>query len=65
MTDISQRKADHLDLTISGDVGFKNKTTLFEDVRLVHNALPELSVDEVDLGTRILGKRLKAPLLIA
>jgi isopentenyl-diphosphate delta-isomerase len=65
MTDISQRKADHLDLTIRGDVAFKSKTTLFDDVRLVHNALPELSVDEVDLGTRILGKRLKAPLLIA
>ena len=27
--------------------------------------MPELAVDEVDLGTRILGKRLRAPLLIA
>lgn len=65
MSDISRRKADHLDLTISGDVGFKHKTTLFEDVRLVHDALPELDFDSIDLSTRILGKRLRAPLLIA
>lgn len=65
MTEISQRKADHLDLATQGDVGFKRTTTLFECIRLVHNALPDLDFDSIDLGTRILGKRLKAPLLIA
>ena len=40
------------------------KTTLLEDVDLVHDALPELAVDEVDVGTELLGKRLRAPLLI-
>jgi isopentenyl-diphosphate delta-isomerase len=65
MTDISRRKADHLDLTIRGDVGFKHKTTLFEDVRLIHNALPEVAYEEIDLSTRVLGKRLRAPILIA
>jgi isopentenyl-diphosphate delta-isomerase len=65
MTDISRRKADHLDLTIRGDVSFKHKTTLFEDIQLVHDALPELAFDEIDLSTRVLGKRLRAPLLIA
>ncbi len=65
MTDISQRKADHLDLATHGDVGFKRTTTLYECVRLVHDALPELEFDSVDLSTRILGKRLRAPILIA
>jgi isopentenyl-diphosphate Delta-isomerase len=65
MTEISQRKADHLDLATQGDVGFKRTTTLFECVRLVHNALPDLDFDDIDLGARILGKRLRAPLLIA
>ncbi|MBN1605745.1 MAG: type 2 isopentenyl-diphosphate Delta-isomerase [Polyangiaceae bacterium] len=65
MTDISQRKADHLDLATSGDVAFHATTTLFECVRLVHDALPELGLDEIDLSLRVLGKRLKAPLLIA
>jgi isopentenyl-diphosphate Delta-isomerase len=65
MTDISQRKADHLDLATSGDVSFRTTTTLFECVRLVHDALPEHSLEEIDLSVHVLGKRLKAPLLIA
>jgi isopentenyl-diphosphate Delta-isomerase len=65
MADISSRKADHLDLTISGDVGFRGTTTLLECVRLVHDSLPELAYDEVDLSTTVLGKQLRAPILIA
>ena len=65
MTDIARRKADHLDLAASGDVGFHATTTLFECVRLVHDALPELSFDELDLSCELLGKRLRAPILIA
>ncbi|HWP04726.1 MAG TPA: type 2 isopentenyl-diphosphate Delta-isomerase [Polyangiaceae bacterium] len=65
MADIGSRKADHLDLATQGDVGFRHRTTLFECVELVHDALPELAVDEIDLGCTVLGKRLKAPILIA
>jgi isopentenyl-diphosphate delta-isomerase len=65
MSDLSSRKTDHLDLATSGDVGFKKTTTLFECVRLVHDALPDLDFDGIDLGCTILGKRLRAPILIA
>jgi isopentenyl-diphosphate delta-isomerase len=65
MSDIARRKADHLDLAVSGDVAFNQKTTLFECVRLVHDALPELDLDEVDLSVELLGKKLRAPVLIA
>lgn len=65
MKDISQRKADHLELAQHGDVGFKQTTTLFECVRLIHDALPELAFDEVDASVSVLGKRLSAPLVIA
>lgn len=64
-TDIGQRKRDHLDLCATGDVGFRDRTTLFECVRLVHDALPELSLDEIDLSVTLLGKRLRAPIVIA
>ncbi len=64
-TDIGQRKADHIDLCATGDVGFRAKTTLFDDVELVHDALPELCLDEVDTSVSLFGKRLKAPLIIA
>ncbi len=65
MTDIGQRKRDHLDLCATGDVGFRGTTTLLECVRLVHDALPEQALDDVDLTVTVLGKRLRAPILIA
>jgi isopentenyl-diphosphate delta-isomerase len=62
---ISDRKADHIDLCTDGDVGFRNKTNLLDDVGLVHDALPEMSVGEVDLHTSFAGKTLRAPVVIA
>jgi isopentenyl-diphosphate delta-isomerase len=65
LSQISKRKNDHLDLAAHGNVGFRNKTTLLECVELVHDAMPELALDDVDLGVRILGRQLKAPLILA
>ena len=65
MTEIASRKADHIDLCATGDVGFHAKTTLFGDVELVHDALPELSLDGIDTSVTLFGKKLRAPLLIA
>jgi isopentenyl-diphosphate delta-isomerase len=65
MSDLSSRKADHIDLCATGDVGFRDKTTLLSCVELLHDALPEMSLDDVDLGATVLGKRLRAPILIA
>jgi isopentenyl-diphosphate delta-isomerase len=65
VVDISQRKADHIDLCATGDVGFKAKTTLFEEIELIHDAVPELSLDEVDTSLTLFGKRLSAPIIIA
>lgn len=63
--DIAARKADHLALCVEEDVGFQGKTTLLEEVELVHEALPELALDDVDLAVELVGKRLRAPLVIA
>lgn len=62
---ISGRKADHIDLCTDEDVGFQQKTNLFEEVQLVHDALPELAVADIDLRTEFAGKTLQAPLVIA
>ncbi|MCC6646160.1 MAG: type 2 isopentenyl-diphosphate Delta-isomerase, partial [Polyangiaceae bacterium] len=65
MADIGRRKADHLELAATGDVGFHDKSTLLACVELLHDALPELHTDEVDPSTTLLGKRLRAPIVIA
>jgi isopentenyl-diphosphate delta-isomerase len=62
---ISQRKSDHLALCASGEVEFRAKGTLLDQVQLVHDALPDRHVDEVDLTTQVFGKRLRAPIMIS
>jgi isopentenyl-diphosphate delta-isomerase len=64
-SEIGRRKADHLDLCATEDVGFHATRTLFEDVRLVHDALPDLDEAAVDTSCTIFGKKLRAPLIIA
>lgn len=65
MSDHSSRKADHLDLCATDQVAFNKKSTYLEQVELIHDALPEMSIDEVDLSTQVAGATLKAPLVIA
>ncbi len=62
---IGERKGDHIDLAARGDVGFRVNATLFSCVKLVHEALPDLHADAIDTGVTLLGKRLRAPLVIA
>jgi isopentenyl-diphosphate delta-isomerase len=62
---IAARKADHLTLCATGDVGFRAKGTLLADVRLVHEALPDLALGDIDLSCELLGKRLRAPIIVA
>jgi isopentenyl-diphosphate delta-isomerase len=65
MSDIKSRKADHIALCETDDVAFQRKSNLLEQVDLVHDALPDLALDEIDLSTTFAGKRLAAPLIIA
>lgn len=60
----ARRKDAHLDLCAAEEVAPRENRTLLDDVRLVHCALPELSVGDVDLRTRWFGKTLAAPVLV-
>lgn len=63
--DIARRKADHLELCATGPVGFQQKSTLLEEVELIHNALPEGDWTGLDVSCTFMGKPLRAPLFIA
>jgi isopentenyl-diphosphate delta-isomerase len=61
---VEARKADHVRLTAEADVEAASGAG-WDDVRLLHEALPEIDLSEIDLATPLLGKTLSAPLVIA
>lgn len=60
---ISDRKLEHLLICKNYDVNYK-KTTGFEDIELIHRALPEINKEEIDISTEVFGKKLESPLFI-
>lgn len=65
MADIVSRKEDHLNIVLSGTAAGRPGSTGLDGVRFEHVALPEISLDEIDLSARFLGRTLSAPLLIS
>jgi len=59
-----RRKRSHIETTMQQDVQFRTKKTGFDDVELVHNALPAINRDDVDLSVRLFDHELSAPLVI-
>jgi len=64
VNELEERKRSHLAICASEDVEHHGDT-LLGDVHLFHDALPELSLGEIDLATELLGRRLEAPILIS
>ncbi|RPJ22986.1 MAG: type 2 isopentenyl-diphosphate Delta-isomerase [Chloroflexi bacterium] len=61
---IDQRKADHIKINLEKDVR-SALTTGLENYHFVHEALPELSLEQVDASLSVFGKRLAVPILIS
>jgi len=61
----TSRKKEHVELTLARDVRFRRKTTGFERLEFVHNALPELSPQEVDTSVPFLGSTLRLPFMVS
>jgi isopentenyl-diphosphate Delta-isomerase len=60
-----QRKAEHIRICLESDVQFQSKRSGFDQYQFSHNCLPELDYQDIDLGTKFLGKQLGAPILIS
>lgn len=61
----SDRKLEHLLLCANCDVEYQEKSTGFEDIELIHRALPEVNKEEIDIGTELFGKKMDVPLIIS
>src|SRR3990172_8263525 len=58
-----QRKAEHVNIILQEDVSAEYN--YWNDVRLLHRALPEVDLDDIDISATFFGKRLEAPLIIS
>lgn len=61
---VERRKDHHLDLCLHAEVGSRGPATGLGGWTLEYDALPEVDLDEVDLGITIFGKKLRAPIII-
>lgn len=61
---IEKRKDDHIRICLEEDVRAKKITSGFEDVFLLHRALPEVSRDKIDLSTEVFGHKFSAPVIV-
>ncbi|HWQ83804.1 MAG TPA: type 2 isopentenyl-diphosphate Delta-isomerase [Anaerolineales bacterium] len=64
VTPIGARKTDHIRINLDEDVR-SGLTTGLERFQFIHQALPEIDLEGVDLGSEIFGRHLQAPLLIS
>jgi isopentenyl-diphosphate delta-isomerase len=64
VTSISSRKSDHIRTNLEENVQ-SGLTTGLEHYHFVHRALPEINMLDINLGTKLFGKQLNAPLLIS
>ena len=59
----SDRKADHIDICLNKPISASYN--YWDDVQLVHNALPELNLNEIDTEITLFNKKLAAPIIIS
>ncbi|MFQ5910240.1 MAG: type 2 isopentenyl-diphosphate Delta-isomerase, partial [Thermoplasmata archaeon] len=57
------RKKEHVEIVSDEDVDASYR--FWDDIVLIHKALPEIDVDEINTGIEIFGKKLSAPLIIS
>ena len=62
---IGARKRDHLEICLDGDRAVSGRRNGLDRYDLVHDALPEVDFDAIDLSTTFLGRELELPFLIS
>src|SRR6266567_2941934 len=66
MTDevVKQRKLEHVTIALEQDVSAPQRAG-WGDIRFVHQALPEVNLDEIDTAVTFLGHRLRYPIFVS
>jgi isopentenyl-diphosphate delta-isomerase len=65
LTKTQARKKQHLEICLDTESVSSHSSTGLDRYRFIHNALPELDLDEIDVGAKFLGRKLRAPIMIS
>ncbi len=63
MNKTESRKDEHVQVAIEKNVSSDHN--YWDDIKLVHNALPEINKNDIDLSTKLFNKKLGVPIIIA
>ena len=63
MNQTEERKREHVQISLKENVSAHHN--YWDDVHLVHNALPEINENEIDLSIKLFGKKLGAPIILS
>ncbi len=61
--EIFKRKEEHLKIPIEYNV--QHSVNYFDDIELIHHAIPEIDLDEIDLTLKFFNKKITAPICIS
>lgn len=59
-----ERKNDHIEICLKENVQARRVTTGFEELHLVHKALPEINRKEIDLSIEVFNHKFSAPIMV-
>ena len=59
-----RRKADHIKICLEQKAQARKATTGFENIHLIHKALPEIDRAKIDLSTTVFGYKFSAPIIV-
>src|SRR3989441_1335753 len=62
--EVKQRKIEHVNIALGQDISVTQSAN-WNDVQFVHQALPEVDLDEIDTSVSFLGHRLRYPIFIS
>ena len=64
-TRTSSRKQQHVNISLTKDVAFRTKSSGFDHLDFLHNALPELNLSDIDPSSVFLGKKIALPFIVS
>ena len=62
--EVKQRKIEHVSVALGQDVSVAQRAN-WNDIQFVHQALPEVDLDEIETSVTFLGRKLRYPIFIS